>query len=330
MMGYYRSWSRDPAWNLAMEEFFFDCMDRGKSYLLLWQNHNTVVIGKNQNTQSEIDSGYVRDHGIRVVRRLSGGGAVYHDDGNLNFTFITDAEDGQRIDLHRFCVPIAETLRSFGVDAQISGRNDITVDGKKFSGNAQYVRQGRVMHHGTLMFDSDLSVLQKVLQVNREKLSSKGIASVSSRVTNLRPYLPEGVTIEDFAERLVQYLSCRYDLETLELTEQDLDEIEKRKNARYDTWQWNYGRSPESTWTNGKRVEGCGWVSVSHRVEDGLMRDVTISGDFFGNRDISCLTERLNGCRFSRLSVLELLGTQEVAQYIHNMTPTILAELLTP
>ncbi len=330
MTGYFRSRSTDPAWNLAMEEYFFDCMDRGKSYLLLWQNHNTVVIGKNQNTQAEIDSAYVREHGIRVVRRLSGGGAVYHDDGNLNFTFITDAEDGQRIDLHRFCVPIARTLQSFGVDAQISGRNDITVDGKKFSGNAQYVRQGRVMHHGTLMFDSDLTVLQKVLRVNREKLSSKGIASVSSRVTNLRPYLPEGTSVWDFASRLVQYLSCQDALETVALTQQDLEEIEKRKKARYDTWQWNYGRSPESTWTNGKRVEGCGWVSVSHRVEEGRIRDVGISGDFFGNRDISDLTEALDGCRFSREAVLGLLGTQEVAQYIHNMTPEILAELLTP
>ena len=142
-MDYIESYSHDPQWNLALEQYVFDEMDRSRSYVMLWQNHNTIVVGKNQNTVNEVNSDYVRRHGITVVRRLSGGGAVYHDLGNLNFTFITDADDSQRIDLHMFCIPIVETLRSFGVTAQISGRNDITVDGKKFSGNSQYVREHR-------------------------------------------------------------------------------------------------------------------------------------------------------------------------------------------
>lgn len=145
-MEYINSPCTDPCWNLALEQYVFDSLDRSKSYFMLWQNHNTIVVGKNQNTVAEINSDFVRAHDITVVRRLSGGGAVYHDLGNLNFTFITDADKMDGIDLHMFCVPIVETLRSFGVQAEISGRNDITVDGKKFSGNSQYVREGRVMH----------------------------------------------------------------------------------------------------------------------------------------------------------------------------------------
>ena len=217
-MEYINSPRTDPCWNLALEQYVFDSLDRSKSYFMLWQNHNTIVVGKNQNTVAEINSDFVRAHDITVVRRLSGGGAVYHDLGNLNFTFITDADKMDGIDLHMFCVPIVETLRSFGVQAEISGRNDITVDGKKFSGNSQYVREGRVMHHGTIMFDSDLTTVTQALQVDRDKIQSKGIKSVASRVTNLRPYMPEGTTLAQFRQRLLEYLSVAEPLHTLTLT----------------------------------------------------------------------------------------------------------------
>lgn len=330
MMAWYRSRSLDPAWNLALEEYFFERKDREKTYLLLWQNENTIVIGKNQNTLGEIHPAFVRERGIRVVRRLSGGGAVYHDRGNLNFTFITDAPEGQQIDLRRFCVPIAETLRSFGVEAAIGGRNDITVDGKKFSGNAQYIRRGRVMHHGTLMFDSDLTVLEKALQVDREKLRSKGIASVSSRVTNLRPYLPEGTAMTDFERRLLECLGISEPLEEAVLTDRDLAEIQKIKEERYDTWQWNYGRSPQGTWENSRRIEGCGTVRAALRTEEGRIRDLTLTGDFFGNRAVEELCERLEGCVFQREALEKALAVVNVGQYIHNLTAKALAELLTP
>lgn len=328
-MIFYRSPSTDPAWNLAMEEYFFEKMDRSRSYFLLWQNHNTVVIGKNQNTMAEIDREYVRRNDIRVVRRLSGGGAVYHDDGNLNFTFITDAPEGGQIDLHRFCLPIAQALRSFGVEAVIGGRNDITVDGKKFSGNAQYVRQGRVMHHGTLMFDSDLTVLQKALRVDREKIASKGILSVASRVTNLRPYLPEGVNIELFAQRLLEALAGGETPPLLELTESDLAEIQQRKEARYDTWEWNYGRSPECTVVNSRRIEGCGMVRVHLRLECGCIRELQITGDFFGNRDAGELCALLDGCECRNEAILQRLADVPTEEYIHNLSGRELAALLT-
>lgn len=324
----YRSPSRDPAWNLAMEEFFFQHTEPGRSCCLLWQNHNTVVIGKNQNTHQEIDSDYAARNGIRVVRRLSGGGAVYHDDGNLNFTFITDAPEDGQIDLRRFCLPIAETLRSFGVEAVISGRNDITVDGKKFSGNAQYVQHGRVMHHGTLMFDSDLSVLQNVLRPDPDKITSKGIRSVSSRVTNLKDYLPEDVTMELFIRRLTEYLACQEPLRSPELTDSDLGEILRLKQTRYDTWEWNWGRSPEFTWRGGGRIEGCGRIDLRLRVEEGCIRDLQISGDFFGNRDVSGLAGLLEGCAFRRDAAAQRLEGVCLESYIHNLTLEAFSSLL--
>ena len=144
----------DPSYNLAMEQYVFDCLPRDRMYFMLWQNDNAIIVGKYQNTISEINEQAVRERGIRVVRRLSGGGAVYHDMGNLNFTFITDAGGSSALDMKLFCAPVVRTLAALGVKAEVNGRNDITIDGKKFSGNSQYLRQGRVMHHGTIMFDS--------------------------------------------------------------------------------------------------------------------------------------------------------------------------------
>ena len=185
----------DPHWNLALEQYVFDRLPRDRSYFLLWQNDRSVIIGKHQNTPAEIDLPYVEAQGIQVVRRLSGGGAVYHDLGNLNFTFITDGEGAGTLDFALFCRPVVRVLESFGVSAQISGRNDITVCGKKFSGNSQYTREGRVMHHGTILFDSDLDAVTRALRVDEEKIRSKGVPSVRSRVTNLKEHLPPDVPV---------------------------------------------------------------------------------------------------------------------------------------
>lgn len=328
-MDYIESYSHDPQWNLALEQYVFDEMDRSRSYVMLWQNHNTIVVGKNQNTVNEVNSDYVRRHGITVVRRLSGGGAVYHDLGNLNFTFITDADDSQRIDLHMFCIPIVETLRSFDVTAQISGRNDITVDGKKFSGNSQYVREHRVMHHGTILFDSDLSVVSEALSVDRDKLTAKGIASVRSRVTNLRPYLPQGTSLDDFKRRLLEYLSVESPVIPHPLTAEDEKRIAEIRAERYATWEWNYGCSPEYTDVRRRRFDGCGEIEVSLLVAKGTIRDIRFHGDFFGASDLSGLCGALVGCPCRLEQVERRLEALPVAKYIYNITPRQLAELIT-
>lgn len=327
-MEYIRSPRIDPCWNLALEQYVFDSMDRRRSYFMLWQNHNTIVVGKNQNTVEEINSDFVRAHDITVVRRLSGGGAVYHDMGNLNFTFITDADRMDGIDLHMFCVPIVETLRSFGVQAEISGRNDITVDGKKFSGNSQYLREGRVMHHGTIMFDSDLTTVTQALRVDREKIRSKGIKSVASRVTNLRPYMPEGTTLEQFRQRLLEYLNAAEPLHPLFLTAADEQRIDAIRNARYAAWEWNYGRSPAYTDRRSRRFEGCGQVEVSLSVEQGRLTGIQFFGDFFGSGDTARLSRLLLGCPYRREDVQRVLESSELENYIHNVTPAQLASLI--
>ena len=248
----------DPAFNLALEQYVFDRMPRDRGYFMLWRNDNAIIVGRHQNTLAEINEDFVRDRGVWVVRRLSGGGAVYHDLGNLNFTYIVDAAQGPRVDLRLFCQPVAEALRSLGVDARVNGRNDITIDGRKFSGNAQYVREGRVMHHGTIMFDSDLTVLGQALQVSREKIETKGVRSVRSRVTNVRPYLPPEVTMDLFKARILESVSRGRPMERYDLTAEDAVQVEDLRRRRYDTWEWNYGASPACSALRRRRVEGCG------------------------------------------------------------------------
>ena len=322
-MKYIESKSTDPGWNLAMEERLFEILPKGSECVFLWQNDNTIVVGKNQNTQAEINGDFVSQNGIRVVRRLSGGGAVYHDLGNLNFTFIADG--GERIDFGKFCAPMIETLRSFGLDARLSGRNDMTIDGKKFSGNAQYLNNGRALHHGTILFSSDLTVLSQALRVDRTKIESKAIRSVASRVTNLKEYLPEGTTLQDLKVRLLEHLG---ELEPLTLTAEDEAAIGILKKERYDTWEWNYGRSPEHIVTNRRRIEGCGIVTVCCQVEHGIIRGLTIRGDFFGSRDISELEELLVGCRFQTEEIRACLDKADLEKYILGISKQELAELI--
>lgn len=329
-MEYIESKSTDPKWNLALEQYVFDSLDRSKSYLMLWQNNNTIVAGKNQNIVAEVDEHFVREHGITVVRRLSGGGTVYHDLGNLNFTFIMDSGEADKINFRIFCLPIIETLASFGVTAELSGRNDITVDGKKFSGNAQYLRDGRVMHHGTLMFSSDLSVLSRALKVDHSKLRSKGVKSVASRVTNLEESLPAGVTIEDFKERLLQHIAKSEPLTAYTLSDTDKAAVDAIKRERYDKWEWNYGLSPAYDVSRRERLEGIGLVEASLSVKDGVIAALSFSGDFFGSGEVSELASMLIGCVCERQAVERALRGTDVGYYIHNLSPAQLAAILVP
>ena len=199
-MYYLESTKTDPSWNLALEQYVFDVLD---GCFMLWQNDNTIVVGKHQNTLEEINTDYVKEHGVTVVRRLSGGGAVYHDLGNLNFTFVAENRFGSEFDFSTFCRPVVDALRSLGVPAEINGRNDMTIEGRKFSGNAQYMKKGRIMHHGTLMYDSDLEAVSRALNVKPDKIESKGLKSVRSRVTNIRPYVTDqALTVDGFREIL--------------------------------------------------------------------------------------------------------------------------------
>jgi lipoate-protein ligase A len=286
---YIRVDTTDPAFNLALEEYIFESLSKDYNYFILWQNAPTVVIGRHQNTFNEVNEAYIRENNIRVVRRLSGGGAVYHDLGNLNFTFIQNAA-GKEPDLALFCHPVAKAIRTLGANAEVNGRNDITVDGMKFSGNAQYVKNGRVMHHGTLLFDSRLENAANTLRPDPEKIKAKGVASVRSRITNLKPLLAEGTTLDTFREALLKALFEDEEMENYSLTDADIAAITALKESRYDTWAWNWGASPACDMTLSGRIEGCGRLTLQFRIEKGSIVSANLFGDFFSAGDLSALT----------------------------------------
>ena len=287
----------DPAFNLAAEQYVFENLPADRRYFMLWQNAGAVIIGKYQNTLAEINEKVVRENGIKVVRRLSGGGAVYHDLGNLNFTFIADAEETDELNMRMFCLPIVKALAKLGVSAEINGRNDITIDGRKFSGNAQYIRSGRVMHHGTIMFDSDLDMMQKALQVDPSKIESKGSKSVRSRVTNIREHLREDISLEEFRALLLRSILEDYPGEEYVFSAEDIRGIERLKKERYDNWEWNCGRSPVCSLHKSARINGVGIIDVFLSTDRSVVTGLEFRGDYFSAEDPALLAARFIGKR---------------------------------
>ena len=326
-MLYWESTSTDPYLNLAMEQVLFDGPGQSQTCCMLWRNHNTIVVGKHQNTIQEINPTYVEEHGVRVARRLSGGGAVYHDLGNVNFTFIAPHEGGE-MDFSAFCRPVADALAQLGVDARISGRNDMTIDGKKFSGNSQYVKRGRVMHHGTILYDSDLSVVGQALRVPEDKITSKGLASVRSRVTNVRPYVKENLPTEDFMARLRQALLDRFHMEPQAPTQEQLEQAEELRRTLYSTWEWNFGASPPCQIVKKRRVEGCGQLELHMDVEEGRLKALEIYGDFFSLDEPEGLARLLLGCPLEEGALEERLDGVEVGRYLRGMDRKSLCQIL--
>lgn len=284
----------DPYYNLALEEYVFEKLDRSSDWLILWQNFNTIVIGKYQNTVEEINAEYVRENGISVARRLSGGGAVYHDKGNLNYTIIVDQNEDFDFNFRYFVVPVTEALKSFGIDAEFSGRNDVTIDGKKFSGNSQYVKQNRIMHHGCIMVDSNLSNVASALKVKPVKMESKSTKSVRSRVTTINANAQRPITMDEFKLALKDKVAAGNPMETYELTEEDLAAIKKLRDEKYATWEWIYGFSPEYTVRKEEKFDG-GIVTAHMNVENGRIKEIRLFGDFFGNGEMGDLEETLQG-----------------------------------
>ena len=320
-------YTTDPAFNLAAEEYVFDYLPKDRMYVMLWQNDNAIIIGKHQNTYAEINTPFVAEHGIKVVRRLSGGGAVYHDMGNLNFTIIADAQ-AEGLDFGRFCDIVIRALEKAGIHAERNGRNDMTIDGKKFSGNAQYIKQGRIMHHGTLLFDSNTVMLSGALQVDPEKIKAKGVASVRSRVTNIRPLLPVDMTLPQFRTLLLESILEQFPGTEYTLTQDDLSVIEELKRRRYDTWEWNFGHSPQCTVHKRHRVEGCGIIEAYLTLKQGQITEVLFRGDFFGIEDPASLADKLIGCRLDRESLSKALEGVDICQYFMGLEKQVFLDFM--
>ncbi|MBQ6596587.1 MAG: lipoate--protein ligase [Lentisphaeria bacterium] len=327
-MIFYESDSHDPYWNLAMEEYVFHSLPRDEDYFLLWQNDNAVIVGKFQNSVAEINSEYVEEHGIRVARRLSGGGAVYHDLGNVNYTFITDAGNTEELNLHAFCEPLKAALQRLGVPAEISGRNDVLINGLKCSGSSQYLRRGRVMHHGCIMFNTDVSVLSHALNYRPEKYVSKGTESVRSRVTNIADHMDGSVSVREFMDLLKTYMVEGRQLETRTLTAEDRAAIQKLRDEKYSTWEWNFGSSPKYDAAVSGYIEGCGFIELSYNVSKGRITDFRSQGDYFGSGDPDELRDRLIGCEIRRESLAEALKDISIPTFFSGLTLEQFLDLL--
>ena len=327
-MIFYNSPSTDPYWNLAVEEYAFEKLDPSQPVFLLWQNDNTIVVGVHQNTAQEINAAYVKEHGVRVARRLTGGGAVYHDLGNLNYTIIADREEHEAFCFNVFVSPLIRALQTFGVNASFSGRNDLLIDGKKISGSAQMVRHGRILHHGCILLDSDLEAVSEALRVREAKYDSRGIPSVRSRVTTVNREAPSAISMCDFRAALTAAVrEGEPTFEEYSFTAAQLAEIEKLRNDKYATWEWNYGESPDYNVEKERRFDG-GLVTAQMSVSSGRIRTVRFFGDFFGEGDLRELEASLVGLAVDG-DIAARLRETDVERCFHGISAEEIASLLT-
>ncbi|HHW58371.1 MAG TPA: lipoate--protein ligase [Clostridia bacterium] len=316
----------NPYFNLAAEEYVLK--EFKEECFMLWRNEPSIIVGKNQNTLAEINLDYVREHKIPVVRRLSGGGAVFHDLGNLNFTFIVNEDVSSFSDFKRFTQPIIDVLRKLSINAEFSGRNDITIGGKKISGNAQYYYKNRILHHGTLLFSSSITDLSAALKVRPVKFEDKGVKSVSKRVTNISEHLKEPITIEQFIDLIMNHIREQTGgSEMYEFMQEDIKKIDKLVKEKYSTWEWNFGTSPDYSFKNEKKFTG-GTVEVNLNVEKGIIKDIKIYGDFFGKYDVSEVENLLKGVKHSEEEIKKVLSNIDMNDYFANITVDNLIEVM--
>lgn len=308
--------STDPYFNLAEEEFLLKNMK--EDIFRLWRNSPSIIVGRYQNTIAEIDSEYTKSHSIPVVRRLSGGGAVFHDLGNLNFTFIQNAkskEDTTEL-FRRFTRPIIDALKSLGVNAELQGRNDLAIDGKKFSGNAICIHKDRVLMHGTLMFSVCTSDLGKALKPRPEKFIGKAVKSNVKRVTNIGEHLKDkNKNILWFKDFLGEFICSHMEGATpYSFTEKQLQKIEELKSSRYSTDEWNFGKSPRYAFSASKRFPK-GIVELYLNAENGIIKDLDIKGDYFFTRPTEEFIKKLIGTPHTRADIEKKIGTLDLGAY---------------
>jgi len=318
----------DPHTNLALEEYALRNFDQEKNYLLFYINEPSIIIGRNQNTLEEINHEYVEEKGIHVVRRISGGGAVYHDHGNLNFSFITDYDKQSLNNFKKFTTPVIKVLQSMGVDAEMSGRNDILAEGKKISGNAQFSSGRRMFSHGTLLYDSDLSEVSKALNVKMSKIASKGIKSVRSRVANISEFLTSPLPIETFRSELLRGLyENRTNFSTYHLSQDEWKEVYDLRDQKYGTWEWNFGHSPKFNIQRTRRFP-IGEIDLRLDVEKGMIKNLKIYGDFFGRIPVDSLEERFKNLRYHPDDINLALADVVIQDYFGNLPKEDFSELI--
>ncbi len=317
-MKYLETAKEDPYYNLAYEEYILkNCRD--DDYLILWQNENTIVMGLHQNPYEEIDLSKAEELKVNIVRRITGGGTVYHDLGNLNYSYITDWNEGRDVVFGKLLEPVVEAFREYGLEIELKGRNDLLLDGKKISGSAQTLARNRLLQHGTLLIDSDLDLLSSVLRVPSDKFQSKSVKSVRSRVTNIQNYVSHPIDIREVKKLLRDYWSRSKTFEEVQLDPQALKQIEKLADEKYRSKEWNFSRSPKCSYKNRKRFMG-GTVEVNLDIAEGRITHCMINGDFLALKSVSAVEKKLTGTAYEKEKVMNVLREIPVRMYFGSIT----------
>lgn len=309
----------DPYFNLATEEFVLKNFEDDS--FMLWRNAPSIIVGKHQNTLAEINVEYVKQNNIPVVRRLSGGGAVFHDLGNLNFTFIRKGQTEALVDFRRYTEPILEVLQKMGIDAKFEGRNDLTIGGKKFSGNAEHIWKNRILHHGTLLFSAHMPDLSQALNADPLKFQDKSVKSVRSRVTNISDHLREPMDVMQFAAMIESHITEKYpDARLIELSPEDHDRIHDLTKEKYSTWEWNFGYSPNYNFRKIMRTAKSGTIEFDLDVHNGTIRHIRIFGDYFSRFDTEEIETALTGIAHQEPAIRIALQPFRVDDYFAALT----------
>ena len=325
-MRYLRNNQTDPYFNMAFDEYCLERLAIDEPVFFLWQNRPSVIMGANQEVHTEVNLDYLKENNISLVRRVTGGGAVYHDLGNLNYTIVGRSDDLER-DYPEYTRYMLQALQKLGVPATLSGRNDILVDGRKVSGFAKRVCKNRLMIHGTLMFDVDIDKLTQVLCPPATKLQSKGIASVRSRVANLSEYLPDITDISQFKQQLERILSNNYTDQEWILSEEDIQNIRLLAHEKFERWEWIYGHSPRATLNFSEKL-ACGTVHIHLNIAENRITSCQFGGDFIGNLPTNELEKALTGLPYDRDSISKVLEQTDVSRYFDGVTSAKLLRLI--
>ncbi len=316
----------DPYFNIAAEEYFLKNFD--EEIFMLWQNEPSVIIGKHQNTLAEINLGYIMKNNIPVIRRISGGGTVYHDTGNLNYTFIRKGKDNELVNFRKYTQPVIDALVSLGINANFEGKNDIRVEGLKISGNAEHVYKNRVLHHGTLLFSSHLSNLSEALQSYPARFHDRSVQSVRSKVRNIREIVNQTLNLDEFTENIKILVLQQFNSVALyELSSTDVENIQELADTRYRSWQWNYAYSPGYYFRKTSSLKGSS-LEVILQVDKGLMRKVRIITSLPGSRNIKELEKLLTGVAHYPDQIMEKLSNVDLFRFFTNINTDEFIECL--
>lgn len=316
----------DVFYDFAVEEYFINNFE--EPVFILWKNKPTVMVGRNQNTYKEVNEKFCKENDIKIVRRLSGGGAIYTSLENLQYTLIVNKNDNKDNSFKSLARPLINFLETLGINARFTGRNDILIEDKKISGNAQYHYKDLLLHHGSILFDVNIDFLTKSLTPDLTKLTSKGIESVKSRVTTIKERLEEGYDVDRFIKEFMNfYLEKNENANYKELTHDEKTKILEYKKERWDSWEWNFGKNPKFSNTKKKKFPS-GLVEVNYEVNGGKIKKIKIYGDFFSEKDINELEEKLININLSNEELSDNLKSVNVNEYINGVSNKELIDLI--